>query len=785
MGLASYALIPVTLYLSLYVIYTFMLVVVSLTAKSRRGISTKPHTKFAAIIPAHNEELLLKKLLSSLKDQDYPLDFKKTYVIADNCNDNTAKIARENQSIVLERTDPELKGKGYAIKYAFENIPIDEFDAILIVDADSTVNPSVLKELDAAIQQGAKIIQCYNGVGNPDESWFTRLMDVSRTIGNMILEPAKEILGLSSHLQGNGMCFTREIIAKYGWNAFTVGEDWEYYARIVANGERVAFVRDARIYHQESRALKQATSQRMRWASGRMAIAYRYGVRLFIKGLSELNVRKIDASLALLFPNPSMAVNLTIILLLISIFGNSMVLVYLLVCMLMLQVGIFCIGIMYTDNKGYKFLSIFLAPVFLAWKMFIDVFSALGFGRKRWIRTERSDPVRNCISKFNINEDKVEKNLNIGFFVWTLKGMGGSERVVFDIARKMKEFYKTTNIISFYDGPVRMLYENIGVKVSIVEKRKKKLDVSFIKRLKNTIRNNKLDLINAHHFGPFFYTFLATLGTNTKIVYTEHSRWQLEQLSGLKKIINRLMLFRTDAVIAISNQIEQYYLEKLKLSPNKVHLIKIGIDLSLYQKKGVSNLRNDLPIGEDELVIGSIAHIRPEKNHKFLINAFQLVLKKFPNIRLILAGEDQMNGEMKCLAKQLGIEENVIFLGKRDDVPAILNIIDLFCLTSFHEGMPLTILEAMACGVPVIGTDVIGINELISHKSNGILVPIDNVEELADSIVSILKDSRLRGNLSKTGIRFIQENYSLDNKIIDYRKLFNGLCSIKGPFKSI
>ena len=127
-------------------------------------------------------------------------------------------------------------------------------------------------------------------------------MNVARTLGNEMMEPAKEKLKLSSHLMGNGMCFHRSILEKYGWNAFSVGEDWEYYAKMIDEGERIAFARDARVFHQESTSFKQATSQRMRWSSGRFAVLRQYGFLLLRKGFMERNLLKIDASLPLGFP---------------------------------------------------------------------------------------------------------------------------------------------------------------------------------------------------------------------------------------------------------------------------------------------------------------------------------------------------------------------------------------------------------------------------------------------------------------------------------------------------
>lgn len=316
-----------------------------------------------------------------------------TIVVADNCTDNTARIAEEMVVYVLESDDLKRIGKGYALKFALEKIDIDMYDAVFIIDADSVVRKDLLKQLDRLVREGRGIIQCYNGIDNSDESWFTRLLHVSRIISNEIYHPAKQLLGFSSSLMGNGMCICAEIILRYGWEAFTVGEDWEYYAKLLLEGETIAFAQNARVYHRESSSLKQATSQRMRWSSGRFAIAWKYGLRLFGRGFVERDIRKIDASLPLIFPNPSLGLNMTLIGIFLSVLlplgGGKIYLIVWLCCLMASQCMIFFVGIMYTRNRLKSFLSLFVAPLFLIWKMGIDLFSILGAGRSRWIRTKR------------------------------------------------------------------------------------------------------------------------------------------------------------------------------------------------------------------------------------------------------------------------------------------------------------------------------------------------------------------------------------------------------------
>lgn len=392
MTIVSNILVCIGVYLSLYVAYWLLLLLTHFLSVTPIARPYRAATKFLIIVPAHNEELLLPRLLDSVRQQDYPRELFTSIVVADNCSDDTTKVAGENGAIVLERSDETNKGKGYAIKWALERVNTDDYDAVFVIDADSVMIHETLRHLDGVIQGGNRVIQCYNGVGNPEDSWFTRLLDVSRTIGNEIYHPAKQRLGLSSYLMGNGMCFTTAILRKYGWDAFTVGEDWEYYAKLVQNGATIGFAREAKVYHRESSSLKQATTQRLRWSSGRFAIAWKYGFSLLLRGLIERSIVKFDAALPLIFPNPSLAINITVIGLATSLVlpvVQQRFLIAWFFTLGLIQTGIFVTGVFYTRNKVSKFMSIFIAPAFLLWKMGIDTLAALGTGRRKWTRTER------------------------------------------------------------------------------------------------------------------------------------------------------------------------------------------------------------------------------------------------------------------------------------------------------------------------------------------------------------------------------------------------------------
>lgn len=393
MTILSLSLAVFGTYLTAYVAYQALLFAANACIRDPRRFDPVRLRRFNVLVPAHNEEMYLPRLLETLRDQTYAAGRSRVTVIADNCSDGTVAACRRFDVDVLERTDPERRGKGYAIGWTLERLDLDSLDALVIVDGDSTVRADFLEQLNLQLERGDEVIQCYNGVANPGQSWFTRLMNVSRTIANEILHPGKRKLGLSSHLMGNGMCFSTSVIRSLGWNAFTVGEDWEYYARLVLSGAHVGYCREARVYHQESVNLKQASSQRMRWAGGRFQVLRQYGGALFLEGLRTGSVKCLDASLPLVFPNPSLGINLTVVGLALAAAGwlvtSDATLVWWFSTLAFAQLLMFLVGAMHTTNRMASALSLFLAPAFLVWKFGIDILSMGGAGTRQWKPTTR------------------------------------------------------------------------------------------------------------------------------------------------------------------------------------------------------------------------------------------------------------------------------------------------------------------------------------------------------------------------------------------------------------
>jgi cellulose synthase/poly-beta-1,6-N-acetylglucosamine synthase-like glycosyltransferase len=381
-----------------FALYQFLLVLLSLLAfigaSSKSSQVKKVETRFAILIPAHNEELLIGGLLESIFNVDYPRDLYQVFVIADNCSDNTAKISREVGAQCLERMDEVKRGKPYALEWALTQIDLDQFDAFNIIDADTTIDTAYLRGMAKALSNGAQAIQGYFGVMNPDENWLTRLSILPGILRYKLQCPGKELIGLSCPLAGNGMCFSAEVIKKFGWNAFSIAENWEYYAILTLEGYVVVHEGDAVIYSQVANTLKEGKTQRTRWLKGRIDTVRRYWKRLLSKTLKSGSVRYLDVLIELIRPSHSMLFLWTFVFFVVCaigwlFFSFSNELVIASAVILLILVSIFLLGLIVQRAPLKTWFSLGMVPFYLIWKLLVSIKGLLSIGDKSWVRTKR------------------------------------------------------------------------------------------------------------------------------------------------------------------------------------------------------------------------------------------------------------------------------------------------------------------------------------------------------------------------------------------------------------
>ncbi|MCR1935451.1 glycosyltransferase family 2 protein [Clostridium tepidum] len=289
--------------------------------KNNKNIDDK--TKFALIVAAHNEELVIGNIVDSLKMMDYDKNLYDIFVIADNCTDKTAEIARKKGAIVQERFDKKRKGKGYALEWMFNIIfKMDEkYDAIAVFDADNLVHKNFLKEMNKKMCKGYKVVQGYLDSKNPEDTWITGSYSIAFWTCNRMFQLARYNLGLSSQLGGTGFCIDTDILKELGWGATCLTEDLEFSCKIILNGYKVGWAHDAIIYDEKPLTLSQSWKQRKRWMQGFADVSSRYFFKLMKKAIKNFNFTAFDCALYSIQPFVAILLGMSAI---ISLFRYAM-----------------------------------------------------------------------------------------------------------------------------------------------------------------------------------------------------------------------------------------------------------------------------------------------------------------------------------------------------------------------------------------------------------------------------------------------------------------------------
>lgn len=262
------------------------------------------HPRFLVLVPAHDEEEVIGACVRSLTEMDYPDEAYRTVVVADNCTDRTAEVVRRRGVDCLERSDPDKRGKPYALAWAIERLSLAEWDYVAIVDADTRVASDFLSSLaEAGVVDPNTHFQAYYGLSNTKDSWLTRLSELLVQVRYEVLFPRKQRAGLNCPLTGNGMCFKTDIFQDGGWKFFSLTENWEAYARLTTAGERIAFVPEARIYSEETPSPAESSTRRQRWLAGRYGVFWRWLVPILLAARADF-AQKLDAISELAYPGP-------------------------------------------------------------------------------------------------------------------------------------------------------------------------------------------------------------------------------------------------------------------------------------------------------------------------------------------------------------------------------------------------------------------------------------------------------------------------------------------------
>lgn len=363
-----------------------------------------PLLKLGVIVPSHNEELGIRSTIDAVRSCDYPEELLKIMVIADNCTDRTAEIARECGVITIERTDLTNRGKGQALDWFLKNKQdlYADLDGISFVDADVIPDRNMFKELSYGLSvPGTQIVQGFNGVANELENWRTALNSAAFNVFNHLRMAGNNLLFGTAVLKGLGMAFKTDILVRYGWPAHSVVEDLEFTLILLEDDIGIQYMPQAIITSEIAGSRKQADSQRQRWEGGRFKLAAQLLPQLLKKFVSG-KFRFLHAIMDLVIPPLALLVAL--------LFVTSCIGFLFFPATTPLLLSFFVILLFYVASgqlqrkAGLKlWLYLITAPAFILWKLLIYVKMIFSKQDSTWVRTIRKKEME---SKQGSNKDE-------------------------------------------------------------------------------------------------------------------------------------------------------------------------------------------------------------------------------------------------------------------------------------------------------------------------------------------------------------------------------------------
>jgi glycosyltransferase involved in cell wall biosynthesis len=329
-------------------------------------------------------------------------------------------------------------------------------------------------------------------------------------------------------------------------------------------------------------------------------------------------------------------------------------------------------------------------------------------------------------------------------------GRGGAEQLLVSAARHLdrRRFdYEVAYLLPHKDALVAEL-TTAGLPVSCLGG----VGKSWMGRLRALVKERAIDLIHVHlPYSALGARLSFPRRSGPRIVYTEHGPWDYYRPPTY--LGNMLTFFRNDHVFAVSEDVTRSIgypagLRFLRMPP--VETLHHGVDFQpLDAAESHLDIRSEFELPADTIIVGTVANFRRQKRHDVLLQAVERVRRARPTARFLLVGQGPLEDDARRLAEKLGVGKAVVFAGFRPDVPRLMQAFDIFALSSEWEGLPIALLEAMYCGKPAVVTGVGGIREAIENDKEGIVVPPNDPEALAQGMLRLIDDEELRNRLGE------------------------------------
>jgi glycosyltransferase involved in cell wall biosynthesis len=336
-----------------------------------------------------------------------------------------------------------------------------------------------------------------------------------------------------------------------------------------------------------------------------------------------------------------------------------------------------------------------------------------------------------------------------------LHGMtvGGAEVLADRLARQFADRYEMSFVCLDQVGELGERLRRDGFTVDCVN-RGAGIDTGCAWRLARQLKRQQADLVVAHQYTPFFYALAARcFGSRRPIAFVEHGRFLPDYPRRKRIVFNRFMIRKRDRLIAVGNDVRRALIENEGMPADRVEVIYNGVNLAPYQNIAATReaTRRELGVAPNDFVIMQVARLDYLKDHVTAVGAMAELVKRSPQAVLFLIGAGPEQGTIEAEIARLGVANHIRLLGSRSDVPRLLGAADAMLLTSISEGIPLTLIEGMGAGLPIVSTDVGGVREVIIPEETALLAPAKDAIALAGHLAALAGNRERRTQLGEAG----------------------------------
>jgi len=352
--------------------------------------------------------------------------------------------------------------------------------------------------------------------------------------------------------------------------------------------------------------------------------------------------------------------------------------------------------------------------------------------------------------------------------VYSLK-IGGSEKLAYTISTNLNQamFWPSVCALDLGGELVEDL-ENSRIEYHVLHRQG--LEANIFRRLYCLIKRNRIDVVHTHHFTQLFYAAIPARLAGARIIHTEHEFFSYLTDAFSRTMIRSLLRF-CDGMTVVGQEVSDYFVRTVGIPEGRVMVVPNSVDITKFDCDR-NLIRGKLGLRPHEVVIGTVGRLEPEKDQKTLLEAFRQIKEVHPAARLLIVGDGSMAEELKCHAKRIGISDQTLFLGNRRDVPSLLAAMDIFVLSSIREGLPISLIEAMAARKPVVASDIGSIRDLVHDGQNGFLTPSGDPARFSRFLLRLIESTELRERLGSMGYQIVERSFSLPAMIRAYEELY-------------